>query len=292
MYRQGDDPIEVSIPAIFTEEEWDQLQASIKGGPRPQRKNRLYPLTGRGRNHLQCQCGANFFGVVRKEKKGRAYYTCSNSYQGFSDDRCLNRPRTIHAVPLEEAVWAEVYEVLTNLKYLIELAREFISDSDKQQKQNVDELHRLQVKFDQLDKQETRIVRDLADQDMLHLAEGALAEIASEKNTIQTRLDEIDAQPSPTNISEEQIRNLTGQAKSRLDNPTPELMAEVFDLLDVRLHRAADNRFEGTGTIPIAEDGDIEELLLVGLKGEVSAKGPRRLYSNLTGLEFPLDVTA
>ena len=100
VYKQGDDPIEVSIPAIFSKEEWDKIQASIKGRPRPQRKNRLYPLTGRGRNHLQCQCGANFSGVVRKEKKGRAYYTCSNSYQGFSEDRCQNRPRTVHAVPL------------------------------------------------------------------------------------------------------------------------------------------------------------------------------------------------
>ena len=121
-------------------------------------------------------------------------------------------------------------------------------------------------------------MRDLADQDKLHLAEGALAEIACEKNTIQTRLDEIDAQPSPTNISEEQIRNLTEQARSRLDNPTPELMAEVFDLLDIRLHRAADNRFEGTGTIPIPEgDADKEELLPVGVEGEVSAKGPHPL---------------
>ena len=120
-------------------------------------------------------------------------------------------------------------------------------------------------------------MRDLANQDMLHLAEGALAEIASEKNTIQTRLDEIDARRSPTNISEEQIRNLTEQARLRLDNPTPELMAKVFDLLDIRLHRADDNRFEGTGTIPIPEDGDIEELLSAGGKGEVSSKGPQAL---------------
>jgi len=81
---------------------------------------------------------------MRKEKKNRAYCTCSNSYQGC-DDRCLNRPRTIHAVQLEEAVWAEVYEVLTDPEYLFEVAREFISDSAKQQKQNTDELHQLRV---------------------------------------------------------------------------------------------------------------------------------------------------
>jgi len=38
-----------------------------------------------------------------------------------------------------------VYEVLTDPEYLFEVAREFISDSAKQQKQNTDELHQLRV---------------------------------------------------------------------------------------------------------------------------------------------------
>jgi hypothetical protein len=70
-------------------------------------------------------------------------------------------------------------------------------------------------------------------------------------------------------------------------------MAEVFDLLDIRLHRAADSRFEGTGTIPFPEgDADNEELLPVGVEGEVSAKGRQPLYSNLTGLKlsFTLEI--
>jgi hypothetical protein len=48
-------------------------------------------------------------------------------------------------------------------------------------------------------------------------------------------------------------------------------MEEVFDLLDIELHRAADIRFDGNGTIPIPEgDRDKESLLPVGSKREVS----------------------
>ena len=58
VYRDSRGDVEVQIPAVFTIDEWERLQAAIKGRPRPQRKNRLYPLTGRGRCHLRCSCGA------------------------------------------------------------------------------------------------------------------------------------------------------------------------------------------------------------------------------------------
>ncbi len=70
-------------------------------------------------------------------------------------------------------------------------------------------------------------------------------------------------------------------------------MAEVFDLLGIQLHRVAPDRFEGTGTIPLPDDDRPDnDLLPVGHSGEVSKKRPQPLYANLTGLDFPLDVTA
>ena len=61
-------------------------------------------------------------------------------------------------------------------------------------------------------------------------------------------------------------------------------MAEVFDLLDIRLHRVAEDRFEGTGTIPIPDDeGGNGDLLPVGSGGEVSKAGPRDLKPLLVG---------
>ena len=111
------------------------------------------------------------------------------------------------------------------------------------------------------------------------------------KKTLQSRLDEIDHQQTEAYISEDQLRTLSEQARTRLQDPTPELMAEVFDLLDIQLHRVGDDRFEETGTIPLPErDGDNEELLPAGLKGEVYAKGPRGPYSNLAGLKLSFSL--
>ena len=77
---------------------------------------------------------------------------------------------------------------------------------------------------------------------------------------------------------------LVSAAQEKLAKPTLELMAQIFDLLEIELHRSEDgHRFEGTGSIPIPEDGD-------NPFGEVGEGGPQGLYANLTGLEFHLEV--
>lgn len=80
---------------------------------------------------------------------------------------------------------------------------------------------------------------------------------------------------------QEQLRRLADNARTRMTDPSLELMSEVYDLLDIDLVRVTAERFEGTGTIPIPEDG-----------GEVWEKGPQRLYSNLTAVRFRFAVTA
>ena len=113
----------------------------------------------------------------------------------------------------------------------------------------------------------------------------ALDEIAKEKRALRSRLDPLDGQLAVVRISETQLRDLAKKARSRLDNPNPELMAEVFDLLDIQLHRVAPDRFAGTGTIPLPHDDRPDsDLLPVGHRGEVSKEGPQPLYSNLPGL--------
>lgn len=107
-YNQGERPINVEIPALFSPSEWEQLQTAIKGRPRSQRKQRLYPLWGRGSVHLRCQCGANFSGVTRKERQRRSYYTCSSAHHSFGEHRCPHLPRTYRAIPLEDAVWQQI----------------------------------------------------------------------------------------------------------------------------------------------------------------------------------------
>ena len=157
---------------------------------------------------------------------------------------------------------------------------------------DADERRAIQVRLDRLLTQETRIVRDLADQNKLDLLDRTLNEITDERQTLQSRLDEIDENQRTAHVSESQLRTLAEQAQTRLDNPNPELMAQVFDLLDIQLHRVEQNRFEGTGTIPIPDDDDEQgDSILVSSRGEVSSKVPQPLYSNLAGLEFHLEVT-
>ncbi len=77
---------------------------------------------------------------------------------------------------------------------------------------------------------------------------------------------------------------LADRARERLQNPTLEEVAALFDVLRIDLQRAPDGAsFSGKGTIPIPpEDG--------GWLGEVWEEGPRGLYPNLTGLRFEIRV--
>ena len=271
-YNQGDEPIELAIPVIFTPEEWDQLQASIKGTPRPQRKNRLYPLTGRGRVHLRCDCGGNYFGKRDTSKKGRAYYECSRNHHALGDERCRHRPRIIRAPDLEAAVWNQVVGVLTNEDYLLELASAYLADiSDDTD--YASELRGTEAKLTNLGAQETRIVRKLAEQDELHALTGALQEIAQEQAALVARLDDLNRRHAlqlDEATMEQQLRNLADTARDRLLEPTPELMSKVFDLLHIDLVRTSSDLFEGTGTIPLPRDGG--EVWEEGLL----PRGPRR----------------
>lgn len=78
---------------------------------------------------------------------------------------------------------------------------------------------------------------------------------------------------------ERQLRRLAEQARDKLMDPTPELMAAVFDLLELDLVRIGDDHFEGTGSIPLPGDG-----------GEVDLEVPQPLYRNLTAIRFGIEV--
>jgi hypothetical protein len=99
----------------------------------------------------------------------------------------------------------------------------------------------------------------------------------------------------------QQLTYLAGTACSRLDDPSPEMMAALCDVLERDLVRTGSNRFEGTGVIPIPEDGG--EIWPAGPDGgqdredgpdggEIWLETPRRPLSNLTGLRFSNEVTA
>ena len=56
--QQGDELIEVSIPAIFTQEEWDQIQGVYQRQATSTMEEPAIPPSGRSWHHLYCQCVA------------------------------------------------------------------------------------------------------------------------------------------------------------------------------------------------------------------------------------------
>jgi len=187
------DPEGVSIPfdidPIFTLDEWTALQQAIRGKPRPGRRNRLYPLTGRGRVHLRCGCGGNFFGFKDTSKKSKVVYQCARNEHTLGHERCPHRPRVTPAEALEREVWTQLVSVLADPGYLARLATEYISTTTDVTPNEVAGLER---RLGELRSQETRLIRRSTEDDVhIEATERALDEVASERITVEKKLERL-----------------------------------------------------------------------------------------------------
>ena len=177
-----------------------------------------------------------------------------------------HRPRNMRAHDLEEAVWDQVRAILTDKDYLLELAALHLAAANELP--STDDRRGLQRRLAELGEQKIRIVRALAVTNELETLDHALQQIKDEEQVLQAQLRDIDrrAELSLNALTvEEQLKSLAATARERMANPTDELMAELFDLLEIDMVRVDDARFEGTGSIPLPEDG-----------GEVWIEGPQR----------------
>jgi DNA invertase Pin-like site-specific DNA recombinase len=291
IYNQGGQPIAIPIPAILTEDEWDRLQRAIKGTPRPLRKQRFYPLSGRSGNHLHCQCGGQFTGLTRSEKDNRPCYRCNRTEAHWGTQRYTFYPRTYRAIEIERAVWDQVEAVLSDEDYLLSLAVGYLSE----QRLDEDTLHQrgvLELEADRLRREQKAIVRELAVTERLDLLNDTLEDVDTGLEEVEAKLENL---PSPTGLPdvaslESAIRALTASARERLTNPSPGLMAEVFALFEIDLHRVAADRFEGTGILPIPDDEFSFDGLLNGdvRKGGLRGRAPRPPRSGRGAVGVPL----
>jgi site-specific DNA recombinase len=257
-YRpKGCDSIQINIPAIFSIEEWTQIQAAIKGRSRPQRKHRRYPLSGRGRRRLYCLCGESMYGMIRTERNRRSYYICSHASSSFGGERCRLQPQSYRARDLESAVWNEVASLLTDTARLKTLAVGYLATLDSSTRDFT--LRRaIKGRLGDLKRERTAIVRKLADTGTLDALEDALAEIQDEEATLQRELDQIrhedDLLAAQTSLPA-RIEALVGACQNLvLTDPDEQLMADIFDVLEVHLDLVEPYRFEGTASIPIPGD--------------------------------------
>ena len=140
-----------------------------------------------------------------------------------------------------------------------------------------------------LQERKSRIAIALADADALDTLNDALAETRTEEAALEAQIRDIEQRAQLRGQRQsivDQLKTLAKQARTRLADPTPELMAQVFDSLELDLTRVDSNVFEGTGSIPILEDGTGD------LLGEVHEGGLRRPYSRLTAIRFRIEVAA
>ncbi len=114
--------------------------------------------------------------------------------------------------------------------------------------------------------------RKLTATDHLDALNEALDEITNEETELRTRLASLDERAhlqARHESVERQLGRLADTARAALASPTRQLMAEVFDLLQIDLGRVAGDHFEGTGSIPIPAAG---KEILSGVAGDGGAR--------------------
>lgn len=268
--------ITMKIPAILDQETWDQLQEAIQGSPRPQRKHRTYPLTGRNRKHLRCDCGGNYSGKSEPEKP--SVYVCSGSAHEFGVERCPHTPRSVRRAEIEDALLNELRPVFTE-DYLLQLAEAAFPDPDTFDYEN--EIRKINAQIDRRKAEKIRLARKLAEDERgLDFLGEAIADIEDEVNSLleeRTRLEQRREAQVHRSTIEEQIEHISKQMASKLDYLADEDYAKLADLLQIELERVGSQQFVGSASVPL-DLGDIHE------------SGPQRLYSNLTGLTFEVTV--
>lgn len=116
-----------------------------------------------------------------------------------------------------------------------------------------------------------------------------ISDTAQEEAALQAQIREIEQRAQlrgQRQSIEWQLRTVAEQTRTRLADPTPERLAQAFDILELDLTRVDSNVCEGSGSIPILENGT------GNLLGEVHEETLRRPYPKLTGVTFGAQVRA
>ena len=269
-YSHQGERVAMRIPAIFDEAEWGAIQLAINGGPRPQRKSRVYALTGRGRCHLRCDCGGNF-GGKHDRSKPMSWYVCGRNVQEFGAERCHHRPRSLRADELDEAVIDALRPVFSE-DYLLALARAHLmkpEDGDDDVALRSD----LTRTLNGLHNEKKAIVRKSAQAGELDYLQEAISDIENEESALRNQLRVLDRRTRSgveRGTVEDQLVDLAQRASRKSDTLTMEEKVELFDLLKLDLVRVGAEKLEGTASIPVPADG-----------GEIWVEGPQPLLPPL-----------
>lgn len=248
IYNSETGPIEIAVPPIIERSTWEHLQKAVKGKATGKpRKNNFYPLTG----HLDCPCGGHLSGFPRPN--GRSY-KCSRNKPEYADRRCDQYPRYRHAEPLEERIWEEVKGVLTDEQYLHSVLSTHLTATSAADTMGANQSDALRRLIASRREEQVKIVRDYASQGLAaELVKAATDEIAADIAALQSQLAQAEHWNQLRHQKSDALSALSALAKRarfNLENPTPELMREVFELLELRVLVDSDD-LSMTGTLPV-----------------------------------------
>jgi len=247
-YHAATGPISLTIPAIIDQVTWDRLQTSIRGKATGKpTKRKFYPLTG----HLDCPCGGHLSGFPKPKRRK---YKCSRNSIDWGDNRCDQYPRYRDAQQLETAVWDEVKKVVTDPDYLKHLLEAHLAEQSPSTHLSHDQRTSLKRRITELHQEQVTITREYASAGIdANVLRTAIDAITTDIETLNDQLAKAEHWEDVRKMKADAVASLTAlaeRARETLAWPTPELMKEVFDLLDIRVLVAGEG-LQIHGMIPI-----------------------------------------
>ena len=164
--NSGRAPIERSMPAIVSVEQWDKAQATLT-------KNMLFSKRSAKRKYLlrgliKCDlCGLTYIGTVsavyqkkseaQEEKKVRAYYVCNGKQnaRGIYADRGQKCPSKSIQGDVEEIVWKDIENFLRNPGAVLQQIEQRLGEEEQDQGQLSAQIE--SSKYALKEKQESRL---------------------------------------------------------------------------------------------------------------------------------------
>lgn len=238
--------IEGASPRIVDEELWDRVQSILADPTRIARNCTArydYPLRGR----VRCAaCGSAMIGQTMRPK-GREYhyYCCRVAFDRHATKRC--ETRNIRAEQLEEGIWREVREILSNPKLVLsemERAQNRVADPADVSRYE-DEIKAV---VDRQKKLAELFTLGAVDSDIVQ-AQGAT--LKQQRAVLEARLSELQGDSSQARIpvDQERLGRICQEIESWLDEAGDGDRAQILEALQISV-QATPERAEVSGIIP------------------------------------------
>jgi len=266
------------MPAIFTDEEFRELQAALDRRSSPRRPNSgPYLFTG----FLRCGCGAHFVG---HRSRGKRAYRCSRNDTGLTPEECCDwkKVRWLQAEPIEAAVWEALVNFLTDPDRLGTIVTAASSTEDGSETEA--RLREARKRTAQLEQARRRIIVDYAksgvDPELLREALAVLDEECSATRQEVKRLEAAAQQRQLGVPGPEQLRSYAGRIKAALMGMSEVASRRnVLAALDMKIDIVNRRCFLVTGSLPL--DG------AEGVQPGTTWPGPGSRLSGGSGIGSP-----